>query len=935
MTQTTTVPRKLAQALQDHADLTALVDCDLTLSYGQLADCIDRLAIHLQSNGTVAIFGKPSVNFGAVATACVVLGRPFVHLDPAMPTDVLTNIVAELAIDVVFLCQAPKVGQLPATCQSIDALTILKTPANRPPQSIVAADVAPDDIIYVVATSGTTGKPKCIPVTHQSAHLSYEWRDEFTPYEPQHTVGIYIFAIWEMFRPLRDGAKLCFPRFNELLNPDDLAAFLTRHTVTEMLFTPSALEKILQTTTAEVTQNVPLQRVILNGEVVSDDLVAAVREKLPNVTLWNLYSICETHDISMTKVSGPQGRAGAASVGVAMPHIKAVVLDDNDQICAAGQPGLLHFEGPRMLGPGYVNRPEETALRFRELTLNGQFTRLYDTGDQGYIAADGSIHVMGRVAHMLKLRGHSIQTRDLTESLHSFVAFSQGVPWIQEIDGQGKALVLYYCANPAQSDENRAKWGLEAGDNRLPAALSQALRAELPFYCIPSFLVQLDTMPVNAVSGKCDYKALPKINAIVAEDTATTNVLPTVAKAAEIMCCPAATLDPSLSFHDQGGDSLMAVNLLLALEAAYGCRVDFDFALNVPLGRLHDILSSSATRPQAHGSFERSGILLTGATGFLGSRVMAAAARSLPDGDVIYCLIRPKRRDAIDRLHAIAAEQGVDPARLVLIPAALEDVHFGLDDADYATLTSRVRSVIHCAAMVNLAVDRDHMEVWSQAGIANILQFCRDASADLRFSSTSAVFADTGGPYDEAATAIYPQCSGYGAAKIEAEHQIAKSGVAASIVRLPSLYDLDAPNSKDIYEVIMAACAQIQAVPEGFAFRMIDVHAAARFLADLIPTDGARYFNLTPNQYATTALLPEVAEIAVIPVENWLRAAPLSDAERALIASDLTALKATATLTHDAAQKMWEGITEQSFASLSSPAELLARRVIPRVKSVN
>lgn len=916
------VPAQIASALHDHATLPALVDADVALTYGQLACCIARFANHLPDQGPVAVFGKPSAVFAAATTACLVLGRPFVHLDPAMPTDVLTNILSELAIETVFMCQPAKAGQLPDRYQLVDAMAVIAAPDDAPDQPIRAGHVAADDAIYIVATSGTTGKPKCIPVTQDAAYLSYLWRDAYTPYAPGQTMGAYIFAIWEMFRPLRNGARVCFPSFQQLLNPQDLAAFLIRYDVTEMLFTPSALEKTLQACTPEMTKGVPLQRIILNGEVVSDALMAAVAEKLPEATLWNLYSICETHDISMSNLSdGPQ-KAGA--VGVAMAHLRAVVLDDHDRECPVGQPGLLHFEGPRMLGPGYVNRAGETALRFRDLTLDGQRTRLYDTGDQGYVDADGMIYVLGRIAHMLKLRGHSIQTRELTESLNAHLGFLQAVPWIQDIPDQGKALVFYYCADDAQTAGNLAQWGLVNGENRMPAGLSKKLRAALPAYCIPSYLIALDAIPINAVSGKCDFKSLPQVTGKT-DDCATISDAPlTVLHCAAVLGCPVSAIDPALSFHDQGGDSLMAVTLVLALEEAYNRRVDFDFALNVPLIRLHEVLTQTLDAPVTTGGFARPGILLTGVTGFLGSRVMAAAARSLPDGDVIYCLVRPKRRDAQDRLTEIATTHGVYPARLVLLPAAIEDACFGLGPADYRALCTATHRVIHCAAMVNLAVDRENMALWSKAGVTNILQFCSDADADLRFSSSSAVFADTGGPYPETATTIFTTCGGYGAAKIEAEKAIAASAVNAAIVRLPSLYDLEQLNPNDIYETILRACAQMGAVPSGLTFRMIDVHHAARFLADAQIKSGVHYFNLTPDRLITSADLPDTTP--VLPVTDWLQQAPLSAGERALIASDLTVLHADAVLDHDAARAIWADLTDQPFAQITDPAALLAKR---------
>lgn len=904
------VPEALIQAIIRYSDNVAMSDDTLKLTYRELGRFVIAAETALPADQSVAIYGSPGALMAATCTACVILGLPFVHLDPAMPTTVIENILAELNIGLVLTAQTPKADQLPDCVTVIDANTLRDGPAGV----LKAAEVNPTDIIYLVATSGTTGRPKCIPVTHDAAHLSYVWRDAYTPYTEEMRVGIYIFAIWEMFRPLRNGAQLCFPSANTLMTPTALAAFLTENQIAEMLFTPSFYENTLVALPPDIARQIPLTRVVLNGEVVTDELITLSTDLLPNAALWNLYSICETHDVSMTHLVAPQGAQDAVPVGKAMEHLTTLVLDDNDQPCPPNTHGLLHFAGPRMLGPGYINRPEETALRFRTLTINGQNMRLYDTGDGAYVDTDGNIFVLGRVAHMLKLRGHSIQTRELVDTLHGLMDFAQGIPWVQQIGDRGQALIFYFTT--ARDHENR--WGLKAGTQRVPAALAQELRSLLPAYCIPSYFVRLNEIPINEVSGKCDYKRLPQITLSDEKNGDETDVIPTLTFAAEVMGCAAGTLDPAQSFHDQGGDSLMAVNLLLALEAAYQRRVDFDLALNVPLGRLHDLLIGEVVKPDTHGIFTRPGILLTGATGFLGQKVLAAAAANLSDDHVVYCLVRPKTRDAQDRLGETANGLGVSPDRFVLIPAAMEDAFFGLSGPDYKSLCKMVTSVIHCAAMVNLAVDRKNMETWSQVGISNILQFCRDAGADLRFSSSNAVFPETGGPYPEAPTELFDGCNGYGAAKIAAEAQIARSDVPAAIVRLPSLYDMDAPNPKDIYEVIMSACRELGAVPKGLTFAMTDVRAAAAFLAQLPPVKETAYYNLVPDDFITNTV-----GMTELPWDDWIAKAPLTDVEKALF-RDTSVFRANAVLSNEHAKEAWSRISPDP---LLAQDQLLAQRL--------
>lgn len=913
-----TVPAELVRALAAHHDRPALTDRDHRLSYADLARFVLVFQSQLTDDGPVALFGTPGTLLAAAASACVISGRPFVHLDPAMPQAVLTNIVAELGVGTIVTCQRPKPGQLPGHCRILTAQNCLD---RDPPAGaeLRAADIAPTDSIYLVATSGTTGRPKCIPVTHDAAFLSYRWRDAYTPYAPGMKVGIYIFAIWEMFRPLRHGAELIFPGLNDLMSPQALVTFLSSRGIDEMLFTPSFFEKTLGAIDPATGAALPLRRVVLNGEVVRDSLVAEARNRLPQTELWNLYSICETHDISITHLTGAPDPARGGSVGTAMPHLRAVVLDEADRPCPPGQPGLLHFEGPRMLGPGYINRPEETAQRFRRLVIDGQDQRLYDTGDQGYVTADGQIHVLGRVAHMLKLRGHSIQTRELTETLGARLGFAQAIPWVQQIEGQGQVLVFYYTADAAQLAQNADRWGISAGWQRMPQPLAEALGQGLPRYCVPAWLVHLDEIPIHPVSGKCDFKALPTAPAHPTPDSQT-DALPVTQFAARILGCPVGSIDPALSFHDQGGDSLMCVDLLLSLERAYAQRVDFDWALNLPLLRLHALLTETATPAPQPGAFDRKGILLTGATGFLGGHVLACAARELPADQVIYCLVRPRNNDPVTRLANRARALGVPEDRFVAVAGSIEEARLGLDAASYAQLADKVSGVIHCAAMVNLALDRALMETWSQAGISTILQFCHDAGASLAFSSSTSAFPDTGGPFPEGPTTAFDGISGYGAAKIAAEQAIAASGIAASIVRLPSLYDLDAPNPKDIYETILSACQRAGQTPRGMCFHMTDVRAAAQVLVRQPRPDGTRYCNLIADDMVRAPV------DAGLPVAAWLDTAPLTEAEHRLLAENPTILHADASFENASAKRIWDQLGLGPFSRISDVDRLLAHR---------
>ncbi|SMR81484.1 Acyl-CoA synthetase (AMP-forming)/AMP-acid ligase II [Aliiroseovarius halocynthiae] len=915
MTLSRTIAEELVRSIHKFSDRCALSDTQRQISYARLGQYVSDLNLRLHGHQVIGIFGAPGLAMSASAVACVIHGRPFVHLDPAMPQMVLHNILSELKVSLVITCEGLETGQLPRDCITIEAKALLaEAPAAHAP--IFTEPVLPTDPIYLVATSGTTGRPKCIPVSQDAAFLSYEWRDTYTPYTPDTRVGIYVFAIWEMLRPLRKGASLWFPDAGTLFAPANLADFLIQNSVDEMLFTPSFYGTFLNALPADKATELPLSRVILNGEVVNDDLIAASLRKLPNAALWNLYSICETHDICISQLTSPTGDA-PASVGIPMQHLRAVILDESEIPCPIGTSGQLYFEGPRMLGQGYVNRPEETRLRFREMTIEGREVRLYDTGDQAKQTEDGTLYIEGRIAHMLKLRGFSIQTRELTDTMRERLGFSSAAPWVAEVGERGQSLIFYFAADTAQAARNATKWGLEFGINRIPATLAAELREALPHYCIPSYLVQMDALPLHPVSGKADVRALPQITDTLRGGHSEDAVILAAARA---LACAPADIDPALSFHAQGGDSLMCVNLMLDLENTYGLPIDFDLAMNVPLHRIDQLLTQEADAASPVENFDRPGILLTGATGFLGGHVLAQAARGLPEDEIVYCLVRDKNRSARDRLDQVAKTFGVAHSRYVIVHGTLDAPYFGLARESYSELGQAVTKVVHCAAMVNLAIGRQEMLDWSARGMTTVLEFCRDAQADLRFTSSTAVFPDRGGPWPEGLTPVWEGCTGYGAAKIAAEDTIRASGISSAIVRLPSLYDLNTANQRDIYEIILAASFNAAHMPKGLAFPMVDVTAAAAFLLGDIATSEAPIYNLLPDQRITPQS-PHTLETG-----DWLDAVELDAGIKKVISEFPDTMCADARFENAAARAAWKRISDKPFESISDSETLLTLR---------
>ena len=129
MKSSQTVAADLVHAIADFSDAPAMSDQSRTVTYGKLGQFVKSLGHHLETPQIVGIFGSPGIAMAASAVACVIVGRPFVHLDPAMPQMVLHNIISELQVSLVVTCETATAGHLPGDCTTVDAIAILNKKA--------------------------------------------------------------------------------------------------------------------------------------------------------------------------------------------------------------------------------------------------------------------------------------------------------------------------------------------------------------------------------------------------------------------------------------------------------------------------------------------------------------------------------------------------------------------------------------------------------------------------------------------------------------------------------------------------------------------------------------------------------------------------------------------------------------------------------------
>lgn len=559
-------------------DATAVVSDDVELTFRELDMATDLLAGYLQSLGVgvddlVGIYMETSGAYVIAYLAALKAGGAYLPLEVDYP-DALLYQVLDCAQPVVVLTHAGLYERLPEDWQgrafSLDSgwqaalqSVALDIPDN-PPQPTL------DSLAYGVMSSGTTGTPKGMICPHRGAVNSYFWRYRHHPYEPGEREACNVFFVWEVIRPLLRGYPTYVIPDDVIYDPPRLVAFLSRHRITRVLFTPSLLEQVLNSSGPELQQQLHHLRVVyLNGEVVTTALRNRFLALFPHVTLLNDYSISECHDVCTYNLAelNPALSPKYAPLGLPMSNVRLYLLDDHLQPVPQGFQGELYVGGDSV-ARGYLQAPELTAERFIMDPIRRDGSRLFRTGDMGRILPNGHLEIQGRVAFMVKLRGYSIVPGAVETAIATHPAVNVAVVTTldNEQTGQPEHLIAYVIGNGQMDDDT------------LVEQLRPYLKERLPHYTIPSYIMPLAQLPLTSI-GKLDRRQLPKPNPEMLrarrEGVAEQPVTPLEQVLAAVWqdLFHTQMIDVTENFFDLGGHSLLAAALCTQLRDDHGLRV--------------------------------------------------------------------------------------------------------------------------------------------------------------------------------------------------------------------------------------------------------------------------------------------------------------------------------------------------------------------------
>jgi amino acid adenylation domain-containing protein len=421
-----TLPGRLyAQAVQA-PDQPAIEDGPFSLTYGQLVEGIAEVGERLRLIGVkrgdlVAVHVSRGVTVAIAIFGTQFIGATPVYIDPALPQHRKCDLLAEMGTDVCLSREAD--GYI------FDSRTLWleelhpKSFDLSQPKNIPAPETRPNDIAFATFTSGSSGAPKAVLVSHRALCLRIRANDVvLSPLQVYDRVAhAYSFnydgGLMTLFWPLFSGATLVFLPLELLGDSERLRETLNSQAITVFDGIPAVIRGLFSVRSSNPTN---LRMVVTGGDVCPPDLPRLVLESA-DVLFANQYGPCEAV-VNATTWTADRRSNRKANIGKPLPDTNIFIVDQADRRCPIGIPGEILIGGPA-LAEGYLNADELTSQRF--VVLDALDTRrVYRTGDLGRWTCEGEIEFVGRLDRQVQIRGMRSDPAEVEQILrnHSDVA---------------------------------------------------------------------------------------------------------------------------------------------------------------------------------------------------------------------------------------------------------------------------------------------------------------------------------------------------------------------------------------------------------------------------------------------------------------------------------------------------------------------------------
>jgi amino acid adenylation domain-containing protein len=514
-----TIPQLFAQQVEKNPDQIAVIYKDQQLSYAELNQKANQVAHYLithgvKQNSLVGICLERSIELVISLLGILKANAAYLPLDTELPTGRMDYILHDA--NPSFLITNANFNEQFFGNHAVLRLLIDEKHSvingfsdYSPPVTISSAD-----LLYVMYTSGSTGQPKGVMISHRGILNYLFWFVE--TFHPKSTDAIlqktsYCFdpSVREFFLPLLFGSKLIIAIPDGHKESSYLCEMLREQQISIIGLVPSMLRALLEEPNLK-QNNQSVRMVISGGEELPVELQKRFYEcfDAEKTILCNSYGPTEASIAVAFWRCNKEDALGFVPIGNPIANTQFYILDDSLQPVPIGVIGTLYIGGDS-LAKGYLNRSELTKERFIQNPFSPIKTSscglsagscssseiLYNTGDLCRWSEKGFIQFLGRGDFQIKNLGHRIELGEIENQFKQHAAIKDCIVIVDEDDLQQKKLIAYFIPHKELTPST-----LE---------LQQFLSIHLPHYMIPSVIISLPAFPLNS-SGKLDRKALPQ-----------------------------------------------------------------------------------------------------------------------------------------------------------------------------------------------------------------------------------------------------------------------------------------------------------------------------------------------------------------------------------------------------------------------------------------
>ena len=520
----------LTDSASNFPDRDAVVFKDQSITYAELESQSNQLANNLMRHGVkagerVGIMLNKSIETIIGIFGILKVGASYVPVDPAMPASRIIYILKNTDIAVLLTslsCLKKNVEELRRSDMSLRKIIVTDgslsaTGAERNLADFISwkqvlkeeretcpmltiSDVSP---AYILHTSGSTGSPKGVVISHLNALAFVNMAAEFFRVNEEdrfcnHAPINFDLSVFDIFVAMRCGAAVVLVPENLSLFPIKLAEYIEQTRITVWNSVSSVLSMLASRGKLDRFDFTSLRLFIFSGEILPIKYLRIAKKYMLNTEFYNIYGQTEANSSTYYKIADmPDSDAWKIPIGKPFPNFDVFAIDDNEKvICSPGEEGELYVKSATV-ALGYWRDPSKTSEKFLLDPRNpDSFNIVYRTGDLVQIGDDGNINFLGRKDHQIKSRGYRIELGEIEIVLNSIpeIKHAAVVPLPDDLIGNR----IMACVSLVEGAIIDSK-----------DIYSHCVKI-LPKYMIPESVIFLSELPHTA-NGKIDREKLLKI----------------------------------------------------------------------------------------------------------------------------------------------------------------------------------------------------------------------------------------------------------------------------------------------------------------------------------------------------------------------------------------------------------------------------------------